>query len=251
MNDAYYRNVYVRQRMIDYLGGTSLDTATCEFLTRCDDLSLKDVDLKKPQQLEFFLDHSLDVGRSLWDRASLIAHLDIEYVNFDFPAEPYLDLNRSFDLQEPTIACIEQIPNIFMIPLHEMNITQALEVMRDQDRVVELAGHASTKIPDQTKAMENLITAYERDYEWGEYWLTYDAGTRADFYARIFSGLFVTGRDDLVDYNCLSTKEKGICSFTEKPCRLQKFRESLLQRRNHERLASRPLNRLFLPDEHF
>jgi hypothetical protein len=39
------------------------------------------------------LDDNLELARSLWDRDSLLVDLDIEYVNFDFPAEPYLDLN--------------------------------------------------------------------------------------------------------------------------------------------------------------
>ncbi len=47
---------------------------------------------------------------------------------------------------------------------------------------------------------------------WGIDWKNYEAGTRADFYVRIFSGLYETGIDRLVDFNCVSTKEKGFCS---------------------------------------
>jgi hypothetical protein len=43
----------------------------------------------------------LEISRSLWDRESLLADLDIEYVNFDFPAEPFLRPERTFFLQEP------------------------------------------------------------------------------------------------------------------------------------------------------
>jgi len=260
-------------------------------------------------------------NRSLWDHQSLIAHLDIEYVNFDFPAEPYLDLERSFELQQPVAQTIEkmllkygikplhlisgrghhfvwrisrqsktlnsiselgpfsqhlkdvynnphypkgesvpfdlgagfaglglimeylahqlkakvaphcklpveltavavgpeergreiisidiseygdplhtrmiripfspylkplikdiglhdqivdQIPFIFMIPLHEMSISQALEVMVDQVKVADLAKRASTKIPNQSKTMANLVTDYQQSavkkfHEW-------------------------------------------------------------------------------------
>ncbi|MGA0845241.1 MAG: hypothetical protein ACO3RV_01765 [Luteolibacter sp.] len=34
-------------------------------------------------------------------------HLDLEYVNFDDPAEAYLDAPRIFRLQEPLVAVIE------------------------------------------------------------------------------------------------------------------------------------------------
>ena len=63
-----------------------------------------------------------DICRSLWDRKSLIAHLDVEYVNFDFPAEPYLDPARTFLMQEPTAKAILRILNYHGIePLHVLS----------------------------------------------------------------------------------------------------------------------------------
>jgi hypothetical protein len=95
-----------------------------------------------------------------------------------------------------------------------------------------------------------IRSKYERDYGWGDQWSGYDPGTRADFYARVFTGLFVTGVDDLVDFNCQSAREEGICFVARCTENLEHFRESLLERRSHERLACRPLNRLLLPEEH-
>jgi hypothetical protein len=46
---------------------------------------------------------------------------------------------------------------------------------------------------------------------WGVDWREYDAATRADFYTRLFAGLWKTGVDGLVDFNCISTREKGFC----------------------------------------
>jgi len=46
-----------------------------------------------------------EVARSLWDPRSLLVDLDIEYVNFDFPAEPYLHPDRAFALQENVCLC--------------------------------------------------------------------------------------------------------------------------------------------------
>jgi len=54
-----------------------------------------------PDRLEPFLENGADLSQSLWDRCALLAHLDLEYVNFDFPAEPYLDACRTFALQIP------------------------------------------------------------------------------------------------------------------------------------------------------
>ncbi|MEO5713733.1 MAG: hypothetical protein ABIT37_09625 [Luteolibacter sp.] len=46
---------------------------------------------------------------------------------------------------------------------------------------------------------------------WGVNWNEYEAGTRADFYVRLFAGLLATHVDELVDFNCMSTREKGFC----------------------------------------
>ena len=95
-----------------------------------------------------------------------------------------------------------------------------------------------------------ICSKFERDYGWGDRWLGYDPSSRADFYTRLFAGLFVTGRDDLVDFNCQSAKEAKLCFSTDCPFNLEVYRQSLLDRRKYERLACRPFNRLFLPKEH-
>lgn len=56
-----------------------------------------------------------------------------------------------------------------------------------------------------------IQSKYERDWGWGQMWLTYDAATRADVYVRILSGLVATGTDDLRDFNCVSHQERGHC----------------------------------------
>jgi hypothetical protein len=95
-----------------------------------------------------------------------------------------------------------------------------------------------------------LRSKYERDHGWGDQWRGCDPATRADFFARVFTGLFVAGVDDLVDFNCQSAREEGICFVEHCSENLLHFRDSLLERRTHERLARRPINRLFLPAEH-
>ncbi len=479
---TYYKNEHVRARMIEFLGGKTLDSASCMFLTQCDTDSEAGWDFKFPQELDYFLSQGIDVSRSLWDKRWLIAHLDLEYVNFDFPAEPYLDPDRSFLLQRPAELAIQKIlleqgisplhvlsgrghhftwnisrnstafgkliqigrlplhlekkyaeplapvnkaidydlgsaysglalvmeflamlvkdlaqkdslipveisavevppqvrgremvsiditeygdllntrliripfsvylkpwqklgilpdelrdriPPMVAIPLFEMDISEGISVMRDLNRAALLSTRAAAQIPDQSTQMLDLIRLYEksqiaqfhdwfyseehhpsqawpdtydvlpmeilppcvqhilqfpndlllkpagirqvvrvmlslgwhprhiaglirskfeRDYGWGKEWYFYDAATRADFYTRVFSGLIKTGRDNLDTFHCRAAKQMHFC-FDEQPgCDLREFKHSLQKRISHERLAGRPFNRLFLPDEHF
>ncbi len=67
-------------------------------------------------------------------------------------------------------------------------------------------------------------------YGWGEVWDDYDKGMRADFYVRLFSGLVLTGLDGLVDFNCVSSGEKGLCFDGYWGCTLDVARRRLLER---------------------
>jgi len=87
--------------MLQFLGGDSVENVTCEYLTAGD---VSDSHHRQPQpvgSLPGFWENGWDISRSLWDHDSLVIHLDIEYVNFDFPVEPYLEPERIFDLQRP------------------------------------------------------------------------------------------------------------------------------------------------------
>jgi hypothetical protein len=106
----YYRNPAVRSRILEFLGGETSAEATCEFIT-ADGIGHPVRAPRNPCELFDRLEEGGDICRSLWDRKSLIAHLDVEYVNFDFPAEPYLDPARTFLMQEPTAKAILRILN--------------------------------------------------------------------------------------------------------------------------------------------
>lgn len=115
----YYTDPDVRQRMVNFLGGNCLNEATCAYLTADDNTPITSYIRRAPSELWGCLDRGLEVTRSLWDRESLLVHLDIEYVNFDYPAEPYLDPRRSLHLQHPAIRCLQRILLSFGIaPLH-------------------------------------------------------------------------------------------------------------------------------------
>jgi hypothetical protein len=96
-----------------------------------------------------------------------------------------------------------------------------------------------------------IRSKYERDYGWGEQWRGCDPATRADFYARVFTGVFAANYDDLADFSCEPARVAGWCPAEGCQENLNQFREALRRRKNHERLGCRPFNRLILPDEHF
>jgi hypothetical protein len=66
---------------------------------------------------------------------------------------------------------------------------------------------------------------------WGDHWTRIDPETRADFDVRVFAALVAMGRDEGVDFNCVSTQEKGLCPRRDCPGNLARDRERLLLRR--------------------
>jgi hypothetical protein len=242
------------------------------------------------------------------------------------PYSRYLKMEQ----QKDVLGCeiIASLPPIFEIPLGEMNVADALQVMRDPEAVARLAEEVSSSIPEFSPEMEELISSYsasslakfhhdfysaepdppdswsrtydrtdlrqlppcarfilehpndfllhpsgmrrvvmvflalgwhprhiagliqsklEGDYSWGRLWEGYDPATRAEFYTRVFAGLVAARYDDLVDFNCQSAREQGTCHVPDCHNNLLPFRQSLLDRRAYERLASRPIHGLFFP----
>jgi hypothetical protein len=94
-----------------------------------------------------------------------------------------------------------------------------------------------------------ISSKYGRDFNWTQF-VNVDPATRADFYTRVFAGLFAAGTDDLVDFNCVSAQEQGICTSSTCGHNLLDFKESALERRAHDKLAHRPFNRLLLSSKH-
>jgi len=101
-----------------------------------------------------FLDQGREICRSLWDRETLIAHLDVEYVNFDFPAESYLDPRRAFELQAPAQqAILHGLRRRGIVPLHLLSgrghhfvwrIRQSAPVFRELARIGQMPAHLSS-----------------------------------------------------------------------------------------------------------
>lgn len=110
----------VRRRIIEYLGGPTLEDATCLFLGRLDPLNPSRFERHSPANLHSLLDESCELARSLEDRFSMLIHLDIEYVNFDDPAAAFRDPQRIFRLQEPLIDVIEA--RLLTLGIHYLHV---------------------------------------------------------------------------------------------------------------------------------
>ncbi len=207
-----------------------------------------------------------------------------------------------------------ELPRFRAIPLHEMDVRQAIQCRQDERSVIELARRAGGRIPQQEKGTGRMLDEYlasplRRFHEyfysethdprehwsetydrvaldrlapcvrwllespndrllkpagmqlvtrtllaegwhprhiaglirskfensghgWGVDWQEYEAGTRADFYTRLFAGLWATGVDELVDFNCISTREKGFCTGpVYGGCSLENYHQILTQQK--------------------
>jgi hypothetical protein len=86
----------------------------------------------------------------------------------------------------------------------------------------------------QAASIAQLISAvYSEDYEWGGIWTRLDPSNRAIFYTRLFAGMICTGADKLIDFNCVSHREKGYCTAQECHSNLAVYREKLIEMRRH------------------
>jgi hypothetical protein len=476
----YYADRNVRTRILEFLGASKNGELSCEFLAASDENVAPPSKPYPPRALNSLSASGFEISRSLWDHYALIADFDIEYVNFDDPAEAFVDPERVFAIQQPVAKTIEQLlreygikplhvlsgrghhfvwriaqnsavfkelaalgrgpPNLwkseaelhppnycavprelgrafaglglvmeflahrvkqiaapltripveltavevgssehgramisidiseygdplysravrvpfsaylkpwqqpwafdadtlvnlqplFVIPLQGIDWRHGISTMRDAQLTLKLAARASSEIPDATPGTGELLRAYkksklakfhadfysqeqhpperwpetydrqpleilpacarvaleqpndlllrpafirrlvrvmlalgwhprhiaglicskyQRDFGWTQF-VNVDPATRADFYTRVFSGLFAVGTDDLVDFNCLSAQEQGTCTSSNCGFNLLNFKESALERRAHDKLAHRPFNRLLLPSKH-
>lgn len=476
----FYQNPNVRNRIRDFIGNSSNGTSAAEFISASDQTAPPPSKSYSPRALDLLLTSGFEICRSLWDQYALIADFDIEYVNFDDPAEAFVDPQRVFAIQQPVMETIEQLlgdygikplhvlsgrghhfiwrieqssgefkklsaigrgpPSLwtieaelhppdgravplelarafaglglvmeflahrvkqiaaprtkipveltavevgpsphgremisldiseygdplfsravrvpfsvylkpwqqpwgfdvdvlanlqplFVIPLQSVDWREGIGAMRDPQLTADLAAHTDTKIPDAALGTGKLLddyqgsnlakfhewfysqeqhpaelwpetydrqpleilpacarvaletpndlllrpafirrlvrvmlalgwhprhiaglicSKYRRDFHWTQF-VNVDPATRADFYTRVFAGLFAAGTDDLADFNCVSAQEQGTCTFSNCGFNLLDFRESALERRAHDKLAHRPFNRLLLSSKH-
>src|ERR1039457_1016045 len=115
----YYRDQNVRARIVEFLGGNVLETPTCSYVVGGDTEGPRLDRHLGVRALDSLFDEGFEICRSLWDETSLLADFDIEYVNFDHPAEVFLEPEHAFEVQEPVAAAVERTLNDYGIsPLH-------------------------------------------------------------------------------------------------------------------------------------
>jgi hypothetical protein len=115
----YYDDRNVRTRILEFLGASINGELSCEFLTASDAKATPPFTAYSPTVLNSLLSSGFEICRSLWDRDVLIADFDIEYVNFDNPAEAFLKPERVFAIQQPVAETIHRLLREYGIePLH-------------------------------------------------------------------------------------------------------------------------------------
>lgn len=119
----FYKDLNVRERIAEYCGGVEGDflTFTAEYLVGYGEFLCKEglsqEEFLSTSQNEFFwiLERGLDIFRSIWDRQSILSVLDIEYFNLDYPGEPYLYPEETFEKLEPVYDAVLTV-------FHKLNI---------------------------------------------------------------------------------------------------------------------------------
>jgi len=126
----YYRHPAVRTRIREYCGATHAIGAigagkfTCAYVAAVDGgdsgSSWESARLYPPEELPRLLDAGADISRSMWDTDSLLFHLDLDYLNPEQPAEPFLHPADVFFALEPVYAATRQVLHAFGIDALEI-----------------------------------------------------------------------------------------------------------------------------------
>jgi hypothetical protein len=96
----YYSCTTIRKRIEEFIGGSFEADPTAVYVVGNDGVS----GFTQPSTaagIRELLAGGYDVERSLWDRQWLLADLDVDYENFDYPAEPYIRPERALKLIQP------------------------------------------------------------------------------------------------------------------------------------------------------
>jgi len=106
---AYCADENVRARMFEFFGEATHGERPAVFLAVGTESGSRHREALPLDELKSWMNRGVELNRSLWDRVSLICHLDFEYVNFDDPAYPFLNEERIFALQEPVISMATEV----------------------------------------------------------------------------------------------------------------------------------------------
>jgi hypothetical protein len=120
----YYRDRDVRARLAEYGGVSPGSEMTAAYVASIDPgargpgARWEAAQLGAPDALAGMLERGGDVARSLWDRDSLLFHLDLDYQNTDARGEPFAYPAEAFFRLEPAFRAIRREMLRFGLPLY-------------------------------------------------------------------------------------------------------------------------------------
>ena len=112
--EEYYRHDDVRARVWEGCGGRGADRATAVYVAALDPAARRlptwdAAERCPPEHVAPFLARGLDISRALWDREHLIVMIELDYLNPDFPAEPFLRPMEVFSRMEPAYQAARRV----------------------------------------------------------------------------------------------------------------------------------------------
>jgi len=116
---SYYRDAYVRARLLEYCGATAVSPETAVFVAGLipDDRPFPTWithGVRVPTaDLDVLSRRGCDMARSLWDREHLIVLIELDYENVDAPAEPYFRPAQTFLKLEPVYEAVQRVWTAF------------------------------------------------------------------------------------------------------------------------------------------
>lgn len=118
----YYGNAAVRTRIRDFLGSDASGAIAAVYIAANDAFGPQRPVPLAVEALDRCLDEGKEIYRSLWDRESLVVDLDIEYVNFDMPHDPYCHIEHAFIQQQPVLDGARMVfAQCGLVPLHVLS----------------------------------------------------------------------------------------------------------------------------------
>jgi len=115
IHSDFYSKKIIRKRIEEFIGDAQYIVGYGRYLKDKDGVPFRSFER---YELDFILSKGLDVYRSVWDMNSVLAILDVEYFNLDYPGEVYLKPERVFGILEDVYRVImEEFSKYKITPL--------------------------------------------------------------------------------------------------------------------------------------
>lgn len=135
-----------------------------------------------------------------------------------------------FDLETARPVPVRPVP-ADLPPCAGMGLTRPNDLLLKPEFIQQLVRSLMARDWRPAEIAALVRARYEEDHDWGDRWRRrMHARTRAAFDVRVFAGMVRTGMDALVDCNCVSAQEKGVCPRTGCDYDLRRDRDRLRAR---------------------